>query len=325
MAVSGSKKVVYAALAGNSLIALIKFIAAGISGSVAMLSEGVHSAVDTGNQILLLYGMRQASKPADEAHPFGYGRELYFWAFIVALLLFSLGAGVSFYQGIEKLLNPHRIESFLINYIVLALAMVFEACAWWVAFNEFRKTKGAQGFLEEVRRSKDPTVFTVLFEDTAALLGLFSAFIGILMVQLLGWEFMDGVASIVIGCILTGTAIMLSYECKGLLIGESASPELVEGVRTIVAETSTVYAVNELRSTHLGPNDVLLAISLDFQDGITSGAVEETIYQLEQTIKNRFPQVKRLFIEAQSTWRHRDALMADMAREQAAANGENEK
>ena len=186
MAASGSKKVIYAALAGNGLIAITKFFAASVTGSSAMLSEAIHSVVDTGNQGLLLYGIKRSKRPPDAAHPFGYGSEIYFWSFVVAILIFGLGAGISFYEGMQKLMNPHPISDPYINYIVLALAMVFEAGSWWIAYKEFGKVRGNFGLFEAVRRSKDPTIFTVLFEDTAAMLGLFAALIGIAASDRLG-------------------------------------------------------------------------------------------------------------------------------------------
>src|SRR4029079_4653508 len=204
MAVSGSRKVIFAALAGNSLIAVTKFIAASYTGSSAMLSEAVHSFVVIGNQSLLLYGMNRASPPADKFHPFGYGMELYFWEFVVAILIFGVGAGVSFYEGIDKLQNPHPVSSAHINYLVLGRAVVFETGSWWIAFQELRKVKGEHGYFEAVGLSKDPIGFTILFEDTAALLGLIVAFVGILLSQLLDMPAMDGVASLVIGGILAG-------------------------------------------------------------------------------------------------------------------------
>ena len=196
---SGSKKVVYAALAGNALISVTKFFAASVTGSSAMFSEGIHSLVDTGNQGLLLFGMHRANRPADAKHPFGYASEIYFWAFVVAILIFAVGAGVSIYEGVQKVIDPHEISDPMINYIVLALAMVFEGAAWWVAYKEFASTKGKRGIFKAVRDSKDPTVFTVLFEDTAAIFGLIVAFAGIYFSQKLGLPWLDGAASITIG------------------------------------------------------------------------------------------------------------------------------
>ncbi len=306
---SGSKKVIYAALTGNGLIAITKFFAASVTGSSAMLSEAIHSMVDTGNQGLLLYGLKRSKRPPDAAHPFGYGSELYFWCFVVAILIFGLGAGISFYEGISKLMNPHPISSPHINYIVLSLAIVFEAGAWWIAYKEFGKVRGNFGLFEAVQRSKDATIFTVLFEDTAAMLGLIAALIGIAAADKLGIVWADGAASVSIGIILAGTASFLAYETKGLLIGESASREVTQGVRGIVARAKTVKHVNELRTMHMAPNDILLALSLDFHDDLSAGRVEDTIFQLEQGIKARFPDIRRLFIEVQSMEDHRSSMM----------------
>lgn len=299
MAISGSRKVIFAALAGNGLIAVTKFAAASHTGSSAMLSEAIHSLVDTGNQGLLLYGLKRAARPADKLHPFGYGIELYFWAFVVAILIFGVGAGVSLYEGIDKLRNPHPVTSPHVNYIVLGLAMVFEAVAWWIAFKELRRVKGEHGYFEAVRLSKDPTVFTVLFEDTAAMLGLIVAFLGILLGQRLDLPALDGVASLVIGGILALTAAFLAYECKGLLTGESASRTVVAEIERIIAESSDLYRVNELLTMHFGPHDILLNVSLNFADRLSSTEVQNNVSALEQRIKKRFPSVKRVFIEAQ--------------------------
>ncbi len=304
----GSKKVIFAALAGNSLIAATKFAAAAVTGSSAMLSEAIHSVVDTGNQGLLLYGMRRARRPADKTHPFGYGMEVYFWAFVVAILVFAVGAGVSFYEGIQKLRNPHPMAHAYVNYLVLSAAMVFEAAAWIVAYREFGKAKGSLGLWEAVQRSKDPTIFTVLFEDTAAMLGLIAALIGVLAADQLGLLWADGVASLVIAAILAGTAILLAQETKGLLIGEAARPALVAGVREIICATPEVNSINEMRTLHMGPADVLVVASIDFQDKLTIHEVEAAITRIERAVKEKFPEVKRLFIEVQSRCDHLESL-----------------
>lgn len=272
-----------------------------------MLSEAIHSVVDTGNQGLLLWGMKRAAKPADEQHPFGYGMELYFWAFVVAILVFAIGAGVSLYEGFHKLLSPTPIHRPIVNYIVLGVAMVFEAAAWTVAFREFRRTKGkSQGYLEAVQLSKDPTVFTVLFEDSAAMLGLIAALIGVWLTQLLGDPTYDALASIAIGVILSGTAMVLAYESKGLLIGEAASSAVREGIKGILSKERKrhILNVNEILTMHLGPRDILLTISLDFKDSISSSDVESIISSLETKIKSAHPEVTRIFIEAQSKAAH---------------------
>jgi cation diffusion facilitator family transporter len=309
MAAGSSKTVIYAALVGNGLISVVKFVAAFYTGSSAMLSEGIHSLVDTGNQGLLLYGLKRSQRRADEQHPFGYGAELYFWAFVVALLIFSIGAGVSIYEGVQKILHPHPITNVSINFIVLALALVFEGAAWFVAYKAFQSTRGKHSFIEAIRRSKDPTVFTVLFEDSAAMLGLVIAGVGIAGAHYLDLPWLDGAASVLIGVVLALTAVFLAIETKGLLIGEAAATELVGDIKAIVEATPTVDVLNEIRSLHRGPNDVLLALSVDFEDNLPAGKVEDAIYQLELAIKQRFPVVKRLFIEVQSK-DHHDEMVA---------------
>lgn len=300
----GSKGVIYAALAGNALIAVTKFGAAAYTGSSAMLSEAVHSLVDTGNQGLLLLGIARSRKPADPEHPFGYGMELYFWAFIVAILIFGLGAGISFYEGIRKLSEPHPVSSFLVNYVVLGLALVFEGIAWVIAYREFDRVRGNRGFVQEVRRSKDPTVFTVLFEDSAAMLGLIVAFAGLLAVQFLHLDWADAAASIAIGVILAATALGLAYETKSLLTGEAASASTVDGIRALALAEPAVRSVNELRTVHFGPENILANLSLDFEDGSGLADVERTVTGLERRIKEHYPSIQRIFIEAQAREHH---------------------
>ncbi len=305
---SGSKKVIYAAMIGNGLIAIAKFVGAFITGSSAMLSEGIHSLVDTGNQSLLLYGMARSKRPADEKHPFGYASEIYFWAFIVAILIFSVGAGISVYHGIEKVLHPHPVEEPFINYVILILAMIFEGFAWWIAFKEFSTTKGKKSLFQAVQESKDPTIFTVLFEDTAAMLGLLVALVGIWLAVTYDMPVLDGVASILIGVILAGTALLLALETKGLLIGEAAAPEIVEEIKQLIEAQPAIIALNEIRTLHRGPNDVLLALSVDYNDEVPAGIVERTNNELEIAIKGRFPVVKRLFLEVQSAKHHAEEI-----------------
>ncbi len=307
MAAHGSKLVILAALGGNALIAATKFGAAWYTGSSAMLSEAVHSLVDTGNQILLLHGLRQAAKPATTVHPFGYGLQLYFWAFVVAVLIFGLGAGLSILEGVEKIETPHAITNPYVNYIVLSLAILFEGSVWVIALREFRKGKNERSLLGAVHRSKDPTVFTVLFEDTAAVLGLIVALVGIALGQLLDVPILDGVASLVIGFILAITAGFLAWECQSLLTGEGVDPQVREAIRrTALAETG-VIGVNELLTMHFGPRDVLVTLSLDFDDDLLAGGVEGIVSRLEQRIKTAHPEVTRVFIEAQSFAAHRRA------------------
>jgi len=314
MASHASKRVLYAALIGNSLIAVTKFSAAAVTGSSAMLSEAIHSVVDTLNQVLLLYGLRRSARAADEEHPFGYGRELYFWSFVVAILIFAVGAGVSIYEGIDRVMHPHAVSSPTINYVVLGLAMVFESGALYIAVKEFNTLRGSTRWITAVRHSKNPAVFTVLFEDTAALLGLLIAFIGLVLAQYLDLPWLDGAASIGIGVLLAFTAMFLAYETKALLIGEAASDVLRIGIQEIVAKAHSIRTINELRTMHMGPEDVLLALSLDFHDHLNAGQVEESIFILEMAIKSRFPEITRLFIEVQSQSRHDEVAAADANR-----------
>ena len=295
-----SRKVIFAALAGNALIALTKFVAAALTGSSAMLSEGIHSLVDTGNQVLLLYGLKQARKPADRQYPFGHGKEIYFWSFVVAILIFAVGAGISIYEGVHHILQPEAIRNPLVNYIVLALAMLFEGAAWLFALTEFTRVKGKWGYIEAVQRSKDPTVFVVLFEDSAAMLGLVVAFLGIWLSQFTGILYFDGIASVVIGCILGGTAIWLAWETKSLLIGEAAESLTVEGIRSLVQASEGVEQVNEVLTMHMGPDFILVNLSVDFRDEIDAGHLEQLIAAMDAQIKQVFPAVKRVFIEAEA-------------------------
>ena len=295
---SGSKKVIIAALIGNTLISITKFAAALITHSSAMLSEGIHSLVDTGNQILLLYGLRQAKKPADENFPFGHGKEVYFWSFIVAILIFALGGGISIYEGIQHVRHPKGISNPLINYIVLGLALLFEGAAWYFAFRGFTRSKGKWGYLEAIQRGKDPSLFVVLFEDTAAMLGLLVAFVGIALTQITGILYFDGTASIIIGLILIGTAIWLAYETKSLLIGESANRPVINGVREILKSNTLVEHVNEVLTMHMGPDFILANLSVDFRDHATVDDIESVTAEMEQAIKKQYPQIKRIFIEA---------------------------
>ena len=305
MSSPSSVKAILAALVGNSLIAVTKFIAASYTGSSAMFSEAIHSVVDSGNQLLLLYGVKRSKRPADSKHPFGYGKELYFWSFVVAILIFSLGSAISFYEGFHKLHSPEPVSNPMINFIVLGFAVIFESWTCWVAATEFKKSKGDRGWVEAIRRSKDPALFTVLFEDTAALLGLLVALIALTLSEHLNLPVLDSVASLIISFILAVTAGLLAFECKGLLTGEGASEEVVSGIKQIINESQGIKHVNEVLTLHLGPEDVLLNVSLDFEDDLSSGEVEEAISILESRIKQMFPEIRRVFIEAQGWGAHR--------------------
>jgi len=297
---SSRKLVIYAALAGNALIAFMKFIAAFITGSSAMFSEGIHSVVDTGNQMLLLYGLKQAKKPADDRFPFGHGKEIYFWSFVVAIMIFAVGAGVSIYEGIHRLLNPTPLENIMVIYIVLSLAMIFEGAAWFFALKEFKQAKGKWGYIEAVQRGKDPSIFVVLFEDTAAMLGLLVALLATILTQVTGNLYFDGIASIIIGFILAVTAMWLAFETKGLLIGESANMHVVNGIKKITRTYDKIEHVNEVLTVHMGPEFILVNISVEFRDEATATEIEDTVSQLDTEIKNAYENVKRIFIEGEA-------------------------
>ncbi|MBZ9681096.1 cation transporter [Mesorhizobium sp. B2-7-3] len=307
----GSRTVIYAALAGNLAIALTKFAAAFFTGSSAMLSEGVHSLVDTGNGGLLLYGMHRAARPADSSHPLGHGRELYFWSFIVALLVFALGAGVSFYEGIIHIMAPEPVANARVNYIVLGLSFLFEGSSWLVALKEFRKQKGKQGWLQAVQSSKDPSVYTVLFEDSAALLGLAVAFAGILAAEIFEMPELDGAASIGISLILGTTAIFLARESKGLLIGEPASPEVQRKVLAIVQQDPAVQRANGVLTVHMGPEEIVAGLSIEFEDHLSAPEIEACVERIEARLKKEMPEITRLFVKPQTsgTWEKRRKLI----------------
>jgi cation diffusion facilitator family transporter len=295
-----SKKVIIAALIGNTLVALTKFVAAIATGSSAMFSEGIHSVVDTGNQVLLLYGLKRASLPADERFPFGHGKEVYFWSFIVAIMIFGVGSGISIYEGIHSISNPKPLENPVVNYIVLALAIIFEGIAWLFAWKTFSRQRGDLGVVEAVTRGKDPSLFVVLFEDSAAMTGLLVALLGIALTDMTGNHMFDSVASILIGIILALTAAWLAYETKGLLIGESANISVVNGIRQLVSTSRDVQHINDILTMHMGPEYILVNLSVEFQDNATADDIEDAVSQLDRKIKRKYPFVKRIFIEAEA-------------------------
>lgn len=306
---SGSaKKTIYAAMAANGAIAVIKFIAASATGSSAMLSEGIHSVVDTGNELLLLLGIRQSKKPADDSHPFGYGQELYFWTLIVALFIFAIGGGMSIYEGIEHVKHPEPLTDPRWNYIVLGLAVIFEGYSWNVALQEFLASKNEASFWTAIRASKDPTIFTILFEDTAALIGLIIAFLGVLGGHIWGNVYLDGVASIAIGIILCGVALLLAAESKGLLIGEGADAETVASIKQITNDDPAVEKVIKVLTLHFGPQEVLLNLEIKFVDDLETAELAIAVERLERLINNQHPEVKNIFIEAKSIAAKRKSL-----------------
>ncbi|MCF4166928.1 cation diffusion facilitator family transporter [Zavarzinia compransoris] len=297
-----SKKAIIAAALGNSGIAATKFAAAAWTGSSAMLSEGIHSLVDVGNQFLLLHGLRRAERPSDARHPFGYGKELYFWSFLVAILIFALGGGLSLYEGITAVLAPAaHLTDPLVNYVVLGVAILFEAYSFTVALREFNKGRGKKPIFRAIRDTKDPSLVTVLLEDSAAMAGLVVALLGIFLGELLEMPVFDGIAAIVIGCILLMTAVILAIECKGLLIGEGADPRVVGAIRARVGADPRIESVGEILSVHFGPNDLIVLVTVDFGAGLTSDEVEVAIRDLAAAVKASEPMIRHFYVEAAAT------------------------
>lgn len=296
---SGSNLPVIGALIANFVIAVSKFIGSALTGSSAMLSEGIHSLVDTGNQWLLLLGMKKSRKSPDENHPFGHGKEFYFWTLVVAILLFSLGGGMSFYEGIMHLRHPEPIDDPMINYIILGIGILFEGTTWLIAYKELKKGKYIKGrnFLRAVHSSKDPAIFVVIFEDTAAVIGLVLATLGVFLSTQYNNPVYDGIASLFIGIILCTVAVLLANESRSLLIGESAYKGLVKEINRIVEDDPMVIKNKSPLSMHLGPEEILLALDVQFKRG-KPGEIESAIERLEKKIKERHPEVKRIFIEA---------------------------
>lgn len=292
----GSNFVVIAALFANLGIAVAKFVAAAITGSSSMLTEGFHSVVDSFNQLLLLYGQYRGRRPPDEAHPFGYGRELYFWSFVVAILIFGVGAGVSIYEGWVHIAEPEPLDDPLVNYIVLAVSFALEGGSWFFAIREFAAANRGKGWWAAVRKSKDPTGFIVLFEDSAAIAGLGVAAVGVWASHAWGDPRIDGAASIVIGIILGLVAALLAREAKGLLIGEGADPEVVAKVRAIVSARPEITAVNHVRTVHTAPDSIFVAISADFVDSLSMGAAETLIETIETELKAAEPSLSSIYI-----------------------------
>lgn len=303
-----SKTVLIAALAGNSVIAVTKFVAAALTGSSAMFAEGIHSVVDTGNQGLMLFGLARAKRPPDARFPFGHGKEVYFWSFVVALSIFAVGAGVSLYEGIIHLFHPGHLGDPTVNYVVLGIAIIAESAAWWVAWKGFAAAKGEMGTFQAVREGKDPTLFVVLFEDSAALLGLLVALAGVGLSQVTGNPVFDAVATVLIGLILALVALWLGLETKGLLIGEAAHPHIRKGISKLASDAAGVAGINELVTLHMGPEHIIVTLSLDFQDDLDAGQVEAIVSQLNDAIKDGFPEVRRVFIEAEARESHQQQV-----------------
>ncbi|MFM5884075.1 MAG: cation diffusion facilitator family transporter [Novosphingobium sp.] len=296
MAGHGSNRVILTALAANVGIAVAKFTAAAITGSSAMLTEGVHSLVDSTNHVLLLYGTRRSRRPADAMHPLGYGRELYFWSFVVAILVFALGAGVSLYEGVLHLFHPEPTSDLGIAFAVLGVAAALESWSTWEALRAFNGSKGDKSLLRALRDTKDAPTLIVLLENTGALAGLAIAAAGLGLAWSTGNPLWDGIASVLIGLVLGAIAVMLIVEAKGLLIGEAADPALVEAIRACAEGHAGVNKVHQVLTVHQAPDMVVSVISADFDDAITARAVEQTVRDIERTVAAQFPIVTRVYV-----------------------------
>ena len=295
-----SKAAIIAAIIGNIAIALTKFVAAAFTGSSAMLSEGIHSLVDTGNGGLMLLGIHQSRRAPDFEHPFGHGRELYFWSLIVAIAIFAVGSGSSIYEGVTHLISPQPLKEASWNYLVLGFAFVFESISWAFGWKAFRITKGRRGIFTAIRRSKDPSTFLVFFEDSAALLGLIIAFFGILLGRLLGNEYLDGVASVMIGLLLGVMSIFLAYESKGLLIGEGVDAETLGRIRKLVEADEGVAHLSRLLTLYFGPHEVLLTLDLRFRDDLSAVEVRAAVKRIQQTVHKEHPDITRIYFASDS-------------------------
>lgn len=297
---SSSKLVVYGAIGANLAIALSKFTAAFFTGSSAMLSEGIHSLVDSGNGLLILWGLKRSEAPPDAQHPFGHSKELYFWTVIVAVLVFSVGGGLSLYKGWEHIKQPVPLSDPTWNYWVLSLAMVFEGIACFLAFREFQKTRGDQGFWQALRSSRDPAVYAILLEDLAALVGLVIALAGIYFGHLLNNVYLDGAASMAIGALLIFMAIFMLRETKGLIVGEGVDAPTLASLRALTASDPDVTQLRNPLSMYLGPQDAMLALDVQFRRDMTVEEVERGVQRLQNAIRAQHPEFQRIFIEAKA-------------------------
>ncbi len=299
----GSRISVFAAIIANLAIAIIKFIAAAISGSSAMISEGIHSLVDMGNGLLVLHGMNSSMQPADETHPFGYGKSLYFWTHIVAVSIFGIGGGMSLYEGISTMLHVVPGEQMgdpTAAYIVLAFSFLIEGASFAIAIRHFLKSKGDLGIVQYIGQSKDPSLYTVVLEDSAAMLGLIFAFIGIFLGHLFNNPYLDGAASIAIGLLLMSVAGILASRSKGLLLGEGVNPDELADIRRRVESDPAVERAGDILTMYLGPHYLLVNMGVCFVPGTTAEQMHEAIRRIEADLHGAYPETNRVYIEAES-------------------------
>ncbi|RYU87997.1 cation transporter [Mucilaginibacter terrigena] len=291
---------IYSARAANLLIAVTKFIAGGFTNSSSMISEGIHSMVDTVNQVLLLYGLKQSRKAPDNSHPFGYGKELYFWSFIVSILIFGLGGGISIYQGINHIIKPEELGDPFWNYIVLASSFVFEGASLVIAIKEFNMVRNGQSWWKAIVKSKDPSSFLVLFEDGAAVLGLTIVFVFMLIGHNYHMPYMDGVASVLVGLLLVFVSAILARESRSLLMGEGVGRDTQHKIRVIAEKDTAVIRVVNVLSTYQAPDEVVLMLIVEFDPDIDTEDITASIERVRLAIKTAFPLIKLVFVQPQT-------------------------
>jgi cation diffusion facilitator family transporter len=294
---NSTRKVLFAAILANIAILIAKLLAAWMTRSSAMLAEAIHSLVDSGNGGLLLLGLKLSNRPADESHPFGYGKELYFWTMVVALAVFALGGGASIYEGVTRILTPRELQHMTVTYTVLLSSATFEGYSLYVALREFRKLNGSMSIIEGIRQSKDPASFTVLFEDSTAVLGVFIALVSTTLVNSYGWRSLDGFASIIIGILLMGVAVLLGAKTKALLIGEGVDRKTLQSIRDIAASVSGVERLGYPFTMFCGPQHALLTMTVQFNKGLSSAQIESAVDRIETLIQTKFPDLKHIFLE----------------------------
>jgi cation diffusion facilitator family transporter len=299
--------VVYAAIAANLAIATVKFIVAAVSGSSAMLSEAIHSSVDTANELVLLVGLRRSQVPPDDQHPYGHGKTLYFSSLIVAVGLFGIGGGMSIYEGVSRVLEPRPLTGAKWSYLVLAASLVFEGISWIISFRALRASGRGRGLWTEIRRSKDPSIFTVVVEDSSAIAGLAVAALGVFLAHRLRLPWIDGAAAIAVGTILASAALLLGRESGALLVGESASREVVAGIRELVGAEPAIESADRPLTMQLGPEEILLNLRVRFRPGLDGAEMTSTLDRLERAIRARHPSVKSIFIDPRTAGHQRPA------------------
>jgi cation diffusion facilitator family transporter len=300
MSASGSKIGLYGALLANLAIAVIKFIAAAVTGSSAMISEGIHSLIDTGNAVLLLYGIKQSKKLPDKEHPFGFGKELYFWTLIVGVLIFAIGGGMSIYEGITHCINPKPLEDPSWDYIVLFFSFVFEGVSTIIILRELKAHKGSKSFFKAILESKDPSVYAVMYENAADMIGILIAFFGVFLGHYLNNPYLDGGASIFIGLMLGSVSVVLLRQSKSLLVGEAADSVLINSISEIVSKDHAVELIRDPLTMHMSPDDILLILDVRFKKGMSTDEVEKAIDRMEDAIRKKHPEIRKIFMEANS-------------------------